>query len=495
MRFPGLRRPARRVAGSTVPAHQQRLAQQVVAVAMQHGIPVQEARVMDGPLALRVHLVAPVSVETLRIARQIVPVLRASLGRGVSLDDGAGLVYVVNHPSLRTPAASALMRWSRGPNVVLGLDEVGGPVVINLEANPTVIWVGPTYSGKTQSMLSTVAQAVAGAPPDRVQLVICTMKPWDWEPLHGTPHLHRMETQPGAILEALAWAKRVMERRAGETRNRYPAILLVVDDVLNIAQAEPGVSGPMQAIASMGRAGRVFLLVGTQMAGNRMATGGVAVNENATARIVYRPAGAQQGARNIGFGGVDLRALSGQAGDAWAVTPQGVVRCATAYMDEDMENLLKGRRGPAGEYFPPDELALAQVAVQAVAEERQEAALAEERRERGGLDVVREARIVRMLEAGASLNAIAREVFGHKNDRVIRAIKEVRARWEAARGEGEPDPEPVSELDDDRPGFVVGPDGVEALDLSTEEGRALFEEMVRRGEVRLPVDQWKDLEE
>ncbi|MEZ4614711.1 MAG: hypothetical protein R2867_04235 [Caldilineaceae bacterium] len=93
----------------------------------------------------------------------------------------------------------------------------------------------------------------------------------------------------------------------------------------------------------MGAGLGVHLLVGTQGAGSKSTSGGTEIENNVTARILYRPATSRSGSQSAGTGGLALHQLSSAKGDALALIDGNTTRIATAWIsDRDIALLPTG---------------------------------------------------------------------------------------------------------------------------------------------------------
>ena len=131
----------------------------------------------------------------------------------------------------------------------------------------------------------------------------------------------------------------------GELANAGSPTLLVVDDLPNILKAVPQIKDDLADIASMGAGLGVHLLVGTQGAGSKRTSGGTDIENNVTARVLYRPATSRTGSQSAGVAGLELHQLSSAKGDAIALIDGHATRIATAWI-QDREIALLPQQEP-----------------------------------------------------------------------------------------------------------------------------------------------------
>jgi hypothetical protein len=121
----------------------------------------------------------------------------------------------------------------------------------------------------------------------------------------------------------------------------------------------------------MGAGLGVHLLVGTQGAGSKSTSGGTEIENNVTARILYRPSTSRSGSQSAGIGGLALHQLSSAKGDALALIDGQSIRLATAWIaDRDIallpqrdgqsvpweqDNAPGGQRSAQNNPFPPEQ--------------------------------------------------------------------------------------------------------------------------------------------
>jgi len=317
---------------------ERRLAATVVAEGLHVGL----LGVVQGPLTLtyRVRLMQPTRGALQRLLA-LGPALAAAVqAPAVRVQQVAGAVLIelpLPPAAHRTPTAAELAAQSQGLSVCVGLDAMRRPVHVDLRQHGALFWIGPSRRGKTQSMKSTLF-ALARQGGHRLLYAILSQKRADWASFEPAAGCLGLVSNPGEALAVLGWATELLRERAA-TGTGGATFVIVCDDLLNLLAAEPDLAGPLSEIASMGAGLGVHLLAGTQEGGSKRGTGGAGVENNATARLLYRSSSAAAGARAAGQAAAGLEALSGAKGDALLLLDGEGVRVATGHC-EDREVLL-----------------------------------------------------------------------------------------------------------------------------------------------------------
>lgn len=407
--------------------------------------------VVQGPITLtyRVRLMQP-SPGALRRLLGMGPALTQALQCStVRVGQGEGAVLIeVPLPTAaqRTPTALDMTRHTAGLRVAVGMDAMRRPVHVDLQQHGAVFWIGPSRRGKTQSLRCTL-YALAAVGGERIHYAILSQKRADWIAFEGAAGCLGIVSSAAEALEVLRWAVAVLQRRA-ESGKMGRRLVLVADDLLNLLAAEPSLADPLGEISSMGAGLGVHLLAGTQEGGSRRGTGGAAVENNATARVLYRSSSAAAGARAAGQGGLGIEALSSARGDALLIVDGEQMRIATGWAEDSVIAQLPGGgeqlRSPwAARSTQPAATGAHQLQpAQPGGEAPSEAAHGEHgvggEAQPGAAQpaalfpiskrppTAEEQRAILALHAeGLSLNALCRAVYGHKDGRAYGWIKAV----------------------------------------------------------------------
>jgi len=282
---------------------------------------------------------------TLRSSLSKVLALGPALAQALQVDsvrvgEGAGAVLIeVPLPSeaQRTPTSAELARMSRGVRVAVGVDGARKSVHVDLSQHGALLWIGPSRRGKTQSMKSTLFSLARGSARLNYVILCHERKRRDWQAFEGAQGCMGIVTEPDEQSQALEWVASSLLTKS--TGRRF---VVLCDDLLNLLE-RADLSGPLAEIASMGAGLGVHLLAGTQEAGSRRGTGGAGVENNATAKILYRNSNAAAAARATGQGSEGVQQLSGAKGDALLLLDGEAQRVATGLADDrDIMQLAQG---------------------------------------------------------------------------------------------------------------------------------------------------------
>lgn len=460
------------------------------ALVVREGLHCGLVRVVQGPLVLTftVRLLAPTPAALRRLLALGPALAQALQVESVRVaDSAAGVQIEIPSPVKRTPPAAMLARHTRGLCVALGLDCMRQPVRVDLRQHGALLWVGPSRRGKTESMKTTVYALARANKWQALQYVILSQKRQDWAAFEPAAGCMGVVSDPAEAGQVLKWAAgEVLQGRAAHG-GRSPALLVVADDLLNLLERAPDITGGLAEIASMGAGLGVHLLAGTQEAGSKRGTGGPAVESNVTARVVYKSSSAHAAARATGQGGAGVDLLTSARGDALLIVDGEPVRVATGWADDreilqlgqgcatvapwrsaTTHNRLQPAQPPQPAPIPPIESAHVGERGQGVSEPvATVAAVAAELfpiEKRAPTNEERS--VIRELHsAGESLSALARLVYGHKDGKGFAWIKQA-----IEHGSAEPESEVQADM----------------IDLSTEAGRRQFEAMQSAGLIRLP---------
>lgn len=313
------------------------------------GISAQLIRAKQGPLTLtyQVHLLN---------ARHNQIQLAKKLGDAMESYSGLGPVRVVfslgqlivefPSPVICTPHASLLAANSRGANLAIGFDHWGEPVHLDLTRYPNLLVVGRPGSGKTSAMRSILYSALLMSNQQKVavETIICAQKINFWVPFENARGFSGYlveKDEIGKYLEELA--KDLIDKAKNKDRF-YPARILVLDDLMSLLANNKAMEEALYILVSTGRAVGLYVLIGTQSAGIKAGTGGVAVEDSIAARLLYRATSSSSAARGTGEGSEALTDLTVQEGDALFILGSTKIRVATGYVsDEDIREDLPKR--------------------------------------------------------------------------------------------------------------------------------------------------------
>lgn len=301
-----------------------------------------------GPLVitLRLRLINPTHRDLrklLRLGPALAQLLQVEAVR--IADTAQGVMIEVPSPQPLTPNGVLLANHTQGLRLAIGVDAFARPVSIDMEDHGAVFWVGPSRRGKTQSMKASL-YAVLRANGKLIRFVIIASPAKveeDWGVFGNVAGCLGIACTKEEIAAATQWLVSIMN--SGKARAKGLHIIVIIDDLPKILKAVPSIQDDIADLAGMGAGLGIHLWAGTQGAGSKRTSGGTDVENNVTARILYRPATARTGSQSAGIGGLDLEMLSSYKGDALVLTHGLATRIATAWIaDQAIALLPEGKR-------------------------------------------------------------------------------------------------------------------------------------------------------
>lgn len=172
-------------------------------------------------------------------------------------------------------------------SVCLGITTGGTPVWVDLadERFAHIVLGGTTGSGKSVLLKWVVYRLVTQNPTESLRLLMIDPKRFELKQFSRTPHLlHPITSNPADVARLLSWVGSELDRRADTGRNR-PRIVIVAEEVADLAQTNREVLPLIARIAQIGRALGVNLLATTQQPGAKVLGDSVA---NFPTRIIGR---------------------------------------------------------------------------------------------------------------------------------------------------------------------------------------------------------------
>jgi hypothetical protein len=252
-------------------------------------------------------------------------------------NSGNGILMEIPSPIANTPNATDLTEHTRGPNLCIGIDTFNDSVFVSLKQHGAIGWIGPSRRGKTQAIKSCVYNLLA-TNPNKIRFVIFAQKVKDWAVFVDVAGCEGVFNDASDIETVFQNLDEELNIRAAN--GQVCPTLVVCDDLVNLLNLVPSITDKLENLASMGAGVGFHLLFGTQMAGSKKGSGGMAVESNLTARILYKPASNATGARNAGTKNTQLDMLSENKGDALAVIDGVTTRIATSFINDETINLL-----------------------------------------------------------------------------------------------------------------------------------------------------------
>ncbi len=185
--------------------------------------------------------------------------------------------------TLRQMLASEKMKKAKSPlTVSLGLNVAGEPVIADIGSMPHILIAGSTGSGKSVCIHSFIATMLFRASPNEVNFILIDPKRVELTAYNGIPHLLTpVIVEPDAVVSALRWAKKEMDRRyklfaevgarnidSYNEMSGFPAvpyIVIIIDELADIILFAPAdVEDSICRIAQMARATGIHLILSTQ---------------------------------------------------------------------------------------------------------------------------------------------------------------------------------------------------------------------------------------
>ena len=223
--------------------------------------------------------------------------------------------------------------------MVLGKDNIGNPVALDLAQVPQLLIAGATGSGKSVGVNALICSILLNASPDEVKMIMIDPKMLELSIFDGIPHLIApVVTNPKKAASALQWAVTEMERRYKEMAERgvrnisgynelldklikereeeqakkveevsksegvleenepeaepqvlqkMPYIVIFIDELADLMMvASKGVEECLTRLAQMARAAGIHLILATQRPSEDVLTG--IIKANFPARISYQ---------------------------------------------------------------------------------------------------------------------------------------------------------------------------------------------------------------
>lgn len=181
------------------------------------------------------------------------------------------------------------------PDVLLtpGVAEDGGPFNLWLSKAPHILVAGMTGSGKSALIHKLLCQLISYKDED-VGLVMIDPKRVEFARYAGLPHLlDKPVYELGRIRTFLEWTVNEMMLRFGAMEESgdsdivqwnergegtWSRLVVVIDELANLILADRTMERPIVAIASMGRAAGVHLIMATQRPSADVITGLIRAN-------------------------------------------------------------------------------------------------------------------------------------------------------------------------------------------------------------------------
>jgi S-DNA-T family DNA segregation ATPase FtsK/SpoIIIE len=264
----------------------------------------------------------------------------------VSRSQGRLLVEIAKPPGKRKvlPVDVLMERARSEPSsdsswrVPIGIDTLGNSVWLDLldERTCHAVLGGTTGSGKTNLLHWILFQLMIHNPAGRLQLLLMDPKGYELSAFSHTRHLiHPPAHRTDEIVQLLLWVQDKMAERS-KKHTTTPRILVVIDEVKELAEQDRRVQKILASIAQIGRGLGVHLLASTQQPGAK-SLGEAVVNfpvrllgRVASATLTYGAAGRARSQANVLLG----------RGDFLFLTHNQTSRFQAPLMDSDLLDRL-----------------------------------------------------------------------------------------------------------------------------------------------------------
>lgn len=228
-------------------------------------------------------------------------------------------------PTLYT---SMLLDGGKSYNMTIGRDVSGQPLYIDISnaATPHILVAGTTGAGKT-AMCHNALATIARATPRLKILAYDPAHPgFPWLMPYIKPNLVEAVADPARLLLRLTQ----MVERIESGENVPGRVLIYIDEVRDLIQAEPRIVEPLTRIAQRGRQAGMHLLCATQNPSRKSLPPDLLTN--LPARVVLAVADRAQSDMASGNQKIDAHKLSKPAGVL--VADGGITRFVSAMPDE-----------------------------------------------------------------------------------------------------------------------------------------------------------------
>lgn len=191
--------------------------------------------------------------------------------------------------------------------MVLGVDTVGAPIIIDMAKMPHLLMAGSTGSGKSVALNAMLVSLLCKRSPDDLRLIVIDPKRLEFAPYADIAHLlFPIVTDPKMAPPVLRWVVKQMEQRyeimaqmgarniydfrANAQKQNYesmPFIVVIVDELADLMMcAGKEVEDCIIRITQMARAAGIHLICATQRPSVDVITGLIKVN--LPSRISFR---------------------------------------------------------------------------------------------------------------------------------------------------------------------------------------------------------------
>jgi DNA segregation ATPase FtsK/SpoIIIE, S-DNA-T family len=192
--------------------------------------------------------------------------------------------------------------------LVLGVDTIGNPVVVDLATMPHLLVAGATGSGKSVGLNAMLVSLLYALRPDQMKLILIDPKRLEFACYHDIAHLSvPIITESKDVIPVLRWVVHTMEERyrmmarigvrnifdyhqkltSDRSLEQMPFMVVVIDELSDLMMTTgKEVEELIARIAQMARAAGIHMIVATQRPSVDVITGLIKVNF--PSRIAFR---------------------------------------------------------------------------------------------------------------------------------------------------------------------------------------------------------------
>lgn len=246
--------------------------------------------------------------------------------------------FVVEIPSPVpvSPHADLFLNYVKYPNICIGYDTDVQPVLVDLSRFPSLMFVAPPRAGKTSAVRSIMYSLlkILNEQEENISVIVCAEKFEYWRAFSnklGVVGVYSEFKEMELILKTIS-TQLSDKARVGERFN--PPVFLVVDDLLRVLAQTTGLDTSIAEIASTGGSVGAYLFLITQSAGSNAGTGGIKVEDNIAARVVYKTTSATAAARSTGSDAKGVESLTTRHGDSLLILGTESLRMTTGFVDD-----------------------------------------------------------------------------------------------------------------------------------------------------------------
>ena len=284
-------------------------------------------------ISFKLALSNPTNANIAKVGAMGLSISQRSRISSVRVDVGGGYISVeYPSPYPTTPGGELFATYMRGANLCVGFDNGGEPQYVNIKNHSVISFIGNSGSGKTTAMQAILYGMQKTNP---IKFIVFSEKAKDWESWSKTQACVGVFGDVGQIEEILTQAVANMHTisKAGHPSN--PS-LLIVDDLQSLLNQNKTIGKLVGNIASIGRALKSYIFVGTTAVGSNETSGGFILEDAMAARLVFATSSNTAAARASGKKGSGAADISALKGDALLVTPSGTFRTTTGWVHDDM---------------------------------------------------------------------------------------------------------------------------------------------------------------